>query len=270
MIRIVVVEDEILVKKGIILTTDWQKFECEVVGDASNGYEGIEVITKLHPDIVITDIKMPGLDGVKMIEELSGKVDTEYIIISGYNDFEYARQALKLGVKDYLMKPIDDNELDEAIKKACYNVQNKKQINKMKSRIDGDTDSKIMFFKEYFMDSKRTTGLTYVDLTIKYISDNYQNNINIKEIADKLFVSESHLSRLFKSEVGYTFVDYLTYYRIKKAIGYLRDPNIKIYKIAESIGYKDQRYFSVIFKKLVGVTPKEFKEQLNDSKKFTR
>lgn len=80
MIRIVIVEDEVLVKKGLILTTDWESFECEVVGDASNGYEGIEVITKLRPDIVITDIRMPGLDGVQMIEALSGKVDAEYII----------------------------------------------------------------------------------------------------------------------------------------------------------------------------------------------
>ena len=244
------------------MTTDWEKFKCEVVGDASNGYEGIEVITKLHPDIVITDIRMPGLDGVKMIETLSGRVDTEYIIISGYSDFEYARQALKLGVKDYLMKPIDDNELDEAIKKACNTVQIKKQISNMKSRMDDVTDSKIMLFKEYFMDSKPTTLWNYVEHTIKYISDNYQKNITIKEIADKLFVSESHLSRLFKSEAGYTFIDYLTYYRIKKAAGYLRDPNIKIYKIAEMIGYKDQRYFSVIFKKLVGFTPKEFRKQL--------
>lgn len=129
--------------------------------------------------------------------------------------------------------------------------------------MDDITDSKIMLFKEYFMDGMRTTRSYYVERTIKYISDNYQRNINLKEIADKLAISESHISRLFKSEVGYTFVDYLTYYRIKKAIGYLRDPNVKIYEIAEKIGYKDQRYFSVIFKKLVGVTPKEFKEQLN-------
>lgn len=262
MIRIVVVEDELLVKKGLIVTTDWERFDCEVVGDASNGYEGIEVIRKLHPDIVITDIRMPGLDGVQMIEALSGKVDAEYIIISGYSDFEYARQALKLGVKDYLMKPIDDNELEEALKKACNTVRSKKQISRMQSRMEDITDNKIMFFKEYFTDDTRTARSNYVEQTIKYISDNYHKNINIKDIADKLSVSESHLFRLFKAESGYTFVDYLTYYRIKKAIGFLRDPHVKIYNIAEKIGYRDQRYFSVIFKKLVGVTPKEFREQL--------
>jgi two-component system response regulator YesN len=260
MIRVVIVEDEILVKKGLLLTTDWESFECEVVGEASNGVEGIEVITKLQPNIVITDIRMPGMDGIQMIEALAGKVDAEYIIISGYSEFEYARQAVKHGVKDYLIKPINDDELYDAIRKACDAVRNKKKINKIESRIDDITDSKVMLFKEYLLDDTKTVKSNYIGKMLKYISDNYQKNINIKDVAESLSISESHISRLFKSEVGYTFIDYLTYYRIKKAIGYLRDPEVRIYEVAEKIGYKDQRYFSVIFKKLVGVTPKEFRE----------
>jgi len=267
MISIVVVEDEVLLKKGLILTTDWESLGCKVVGDASNGCEGIEVITKLKPDIVITDIRMPGLDGVQMIEALQDKVETEYIIISGYSEFEYARQALKLGVRDYLIKPINDDELIDAIKKACNTVRNKMQINKIQSRMDDIEDSRIMLFKEYFMNNFHTSQSSYVEYALKYISENYKNNINIKEIADKLSISESHIFRLFKSEVGYSFIDYLTYYRVKKAIELLKDPMVRIYEIAEKVGYKDQRYFSVIFKKLVGVTPKEFKEQLNVNKK---
>lgn len=267
MIRIVVVEDEILVKKGLILTTDWESFGCEVVGDASNGYEGLDIITKLQPDVVITDIRMPGLNGVQMIEALEGKVNAEYIIISGYAEFEYARQALKLGARDYLIKPINDDDLSNALNKACNTVKSKRQINKIQSRIDDIDDSRIMLFKEYFMNDNQTAKSKYVDFAIKYICENYQKNINIKEIADKLAVSESHIFRLFKSEVGYTFIDYLTYFRIKKAVSFLKDPTVRIYEIAEKVGYKDQRYFSVIFKRLVGVTPKEFKEQLNINKK---
>lgn len=266
MIRIVIVEDEMLVKKGLLLTTDWESFECEVVGEASNGCEGLEVIMKLRPDIVITDIRMPGLDGIQMIEALREKVDVEYIIISGYSEFEYARQAVKLGVKDYLIKPIDDDELADAIRNACKAVKNKIKISKIESKMEDMTDSKVMLFKEYFLDGTRTSNSNYIEKMIKYINDNYQKNINIKDVADNFSISESHISRLFKSEVGYTFVDYLTYYRIKKALGYLRDPEVKIYQVAEIVGYKDQRYFSVIFKKLVGVTPKEFREQLNTQK----
>jgi two-component system response regulator YesN len=263
MIRIVIVEDEALVKKGLRLTTDWQGFGCEVVGEASNGFEGIEVITRLKPDIVITDIRMPGLDGLQMIEALTGRADAEYIIISGYSEFEYARQAVRFGVKDYLIKPINDDELADAIQKACGAVRNKKKLIRIESGMEGIADSKVMLFKEYFSEGARTGRSYYVEKMIKYISDNYQKNINVRDVAESLSMSESHISRLFKSEVGHTFVDYLTYYRIKKAIGYLKDPDVKIYEIAEKIGYRDQRYFSVIFKKLVGVTPTEFREQLN-------
>jgi two-component system response regulator YesN len=260
MLRVVIVEDELLVKKGLLLTTDWEGFGCEVVGEASNGYEGIDAISRLRPDIVLTDIRMPGIDGIQMIEALKTQVDVEYIIITGYSEFEYARSAVRLGVKDYLIKPINDEELADAVRKACNAVRDKRKINKIERKIDDITDSKVMMFKEYLLDAPENGKPGYVDRMIKYICDNYQRNINIKDVSESLRISESHISRLFKSEVGYTFVDYLTYYRVKKAIQYLRDPDIRIYEVAERIGYKDQRYFSVIFKKLVGVTPTEFRE----------
>lgn len=262
MIRIVVVEDEILVKKGLILTTDWQKYGCEVVGEATNGLEGIDEITKVIPDIVITDVRMPGLDGISMIEQVKAKgLKPEFIIISGYSEFEYARQAVKLGVRDFLIKPIDDEDLEHALLNTCEAVRNKQKIDKIQNKIDDITDSRIMLFKEYMFDEEKEND--YVALALKHISINYQKDISVKSVADSLFISESYLSRLFKNKVGQTFGDYITYYRIKKACEFLKKPNGKIYEVANMIGYKDQRYFSVIFKKLVGVTPKEFREKLN-------
>ncbi len=263
MIKIVVVEDEVLVKKGLILTTDWQRYGCEVVGEASNGLEGIDVITKIKPDIVITDVRMPGLDGIKMIENVKGAgVKSEFIIISGYSEFEYARQAVKLGVRDFLVKPIDDEDLEHALQNTCKAVRDKQMINKIQNKMEDITDSRVMLFKEYMINPE-TGDDDYVARAVKHISLNYQRDITVKSVADSLFISESYLSRLFKMKVGQTFGDYLTYYRIKKACELLKDPNGKIYEIANIIGYKDQRYFSVIFKKLVGVTPKEFRDKLN-------
>ncbi len=263
MIKIVVVEDEILVKKGLILTTDWQKYDCEVVGEASNGIEGIEVITNIKPDIVITDVRMPGLDGIKMIEKIKELgLTSEFIIISGYSEFEYARQAVKLGVRDFLVKPIDDGDLDRALINICKVIQDKQTISKIQNKMDDITDSRVMLFKEYMI-NQDTNSSDYVARAVKAISLNYQQDITIKSVSDSLFISESYLSRLFKVKVGQTFGDYLTYYRIKKACELLKEPDGKIYEIANAIGYKDQRYFSVIFKKLVGVTPKEFKNKLN-------
>ena len=262
MIKIIVVEDEMLVKKGLILTTDWQKYDCEVVGEASNGLEGMDKIAKVKPDIVITDVRMPGLDGIGMIEQVKASgLKPEFIIISGYSEFEYARQAVKLGVRDFLIKPIDDEDLENALQSTCDAVRDKQRINKIQNKMDDITDSRVMLFKEYMIDERKEDD--YVARAVKHISLNYQRDITVKSVADSLFISESYLSRLFKITVGQTFGDYLTYYRIKKACDFLKEPNGKIYEVANLIGYKDQRYFSVIFKKLVGVTPKEFRDRLN-------
>lgn len=262
MIRIVVVEDETLVKNGLILTTDWQKFDCEVVGDAANGLDGIEMIGRMNPDIVITDIRMPGLDGIEMIEQLKKKnLKPEFIVISGYSEFEYARQAVKLGVRDFLVKPIEDEDLELALKNTCEAVRDKQRIHKIQNKMNDMTDSRVMLFKEYLLDDKKEDD--YVARAVKHINRNYQKDISVKSVADSLFISESYLSRLFKEQVGQTFGDYLTYYRIKKACELLKRQEGKIYEVAGLIGYRDQRYFSMIFKKLVGVTPKEFREKLN-------
>lgn len=147
MIRIVVVEDEILVKKGLILTTDWQKYDCEVVGEASNGIEGLEEINRMKPDIVITDVRMPGLDGIGMIEKAkAGGLKPEFIIISGYSEFEYARKAVKLGVRDFLVKPIEDEDLDLALQNTCAAVRDKQRINKIENRMNDISDSRVVFF----------------------------------------------------------------------------------------------------------------------------
>lgn len=262
MISVVVVEDEMLVKKGLILTTDWQKYNCEVVGEAANGLDGVREIEKMKPDIVITDVRMPGLDGIGMIEQVKEKgLKCEFIIISGYSEFEYARQAVKLGVRDFLIKPIDDEDLEHALMNTCEAVRDKQRIDKIENKMDNISESRVMLFKEYMLDEKKEDD--YVARAVKHISLNYEKDISVKSVADSLFISESYLSRLFKNKVGQTFGDYLTYYRIKKACELLKKPDGKIYEVASLIGYKDQRYFSVIFKKLVGVTPKEFREKLN-------
>lgn len=263
MVKIVVVEDEMLVKKGLILTTDWQKFNCEVVGEASNGMEGIEVIQNMNPDIVITDVRMPGLDGIKMIETLKDKgCKSEFIIISGYSEFEYARKAVKLGVRDFLVKPIDDEDLYNALYNTCQEVHNKKMLDKIQNKMDDITDSRVMLFKEYIIPEQEDSS-DYTAKAIKYIKHNYQNDITLKSASESLYISESYLSRVFKANVGQTFLDYLTYYRIKKACKLLQDTDVRIHKIAHMVGYKDQRYFSVIFKKMVGLSPKEFRKKLN-------
>ncbi|GKX28555.1 putative response regulatory protein [Vallitalea longa] len=257
MVKVVVVEDEILTRKGLVITTPWEELGCKVVGEASNGSEGIEMILRVKPHIVITDVRMPKMDGINMIKDLKNKIKAEYIIISGYDEFKYAQQAISLGVKEYLLKPVEDNELYDALEKIVNSVESKKEeYEKEYNAIDEFFD-----FQEY--QNNITEGKKrYVSKAIKCIRNDYFNDINIKEVADKLYITESYLSRLFKKETGYTFVDYLTRYRCKMAISLLQDEHIRIYQVAELVGFNDSRYFSSIFKKYVGITPTKLKEQL--------
>lgn len=253
MLKVVVVEDENLTRRGLIITTPWEEFGCKVVGEASNGLEGIDVIERVKPHIVITDVSMPKMNGIEMIKHLVNTIQAEYIIISGYDDFKYAQQAISLGVKEYLLKPVEDSELFKALTKTVKHIEEKKSFYEDETKgIDN-----ILDFQEYNISDLAEGKKKYVVEAIKCIVKDYYKEINIKEVAEKLYITESYLSRLFKKETGYTFVDYLTRYRIKKAIELLKDTTIKIYEVAELVGFKDSRYFSSIFKKYVGITPTE-------------
>ncbi|HHW31934.1 MAG TPA: response regulator [Clostridiaceae bacterium] len=259
MLKVIVVEDAYLLRKGLIFTIDWESMGCQVIGDVSNGIDGVDIILRLKPHIVITDIRLPGMNGLEMMKVVKDKSDAKFIIISGYSEFEYAQQAVKLGAIDYLIKPVDDRLLMDALQRACEAVRRDNLVNKLQTQFSNIEDSKLMLFKEY-MAIEPSTKSEYVNKTIKYIIENYSKDIRVKDIADSMQLSESHLSRIFKEETSYTIVDYITYYRIKKACSLLMDQSSKVYEVSEKVGYKDQRYFSVIFKQMVGITPTEFKE----------
>lgn len=262
MIKVVIVEDEIIIRRGLALTVPWDKFGCVVVGEARNGLQGKKMIDDLKPDIVITDVRMPKLDGINMIRQIveEGEVSCEFIIISGYSEFEYAQQAVKLGVRDYLLKPVDDKELENTIKNLTMLIREKKKDNALKNYILQMGEPKLGFFREYISDQKVGSKQQYVLDAIEYINKNYTKDINIKDVAEYLALSESYLSRLFKKETGYTFVEYLTNYRIKIAIELLKDHRNRVYEVAQKVGFNDSRYFSTIFKKYVGLRPTDIKE----------
>ena len=130
MYKVVVVEDEEIARKGIIFTINWDALNCMIAGEAANGEEGAEVIRRLSPDIIVTDLKMPRMDGVEMIAKLREQGNrAKFIILTAYGDFKYAQSAVKLGVSDYLLKPFLPKELlfrVQAILKRAYPEQERK------------------------------------------------------------------------------------------------------------------------------------------------
>lgn len=254
MIRVVVIEDEKLIRRGIIMTTNWQAFGCQVVGEASNAQDGLKLIEEKKPDIVLTDIQMRGMTGIEMIEAVKNREEIHFIIISGYSDFEYARSALRLGVTDYLLKPFKDEELEKVLEKITNNIREKKTYKE---------EFILDFFKEY-ESSENTKPNRYVTSCIKRIKSNYMNEITCLNVAEELGISESYLAKLFKRETGYTFVDYLTHYRVKMAIKIMKDEHPRIYELAYLVGYNDAHYFSATFKKVTGMSPSLYMDNVNE------
>ncbi|NLC65863.1 MAG: response regulator [Clostridium sp.] len=259
MIKVVVVEDEDLIRKGIVKTTLWSDLGCVVVGQARNGIEGINIIKEKSPNLVITDVRMPRMDGIEMIDYLKDEKDIQYIIISGYDDFKYAQKAIRLGVKDYLLKPVDDDEFHETIRLAVDVILEKqhRRENKTYKKIN-----KEVLRKRRYSLKKLSSKEKYYYQSLDYIKNNYKEDISIKTLSDFLYISESYLSRIIKEKTGLTFGEHLLEFRIKKSKDLLKSTDLKVYEIAYLVGYNDARYFSSAFKKETGRTPTEYRDSV--------
>ena len=253
MYKVVVVEDEEIVRKGIIFTINWEALNCMIAGESSNGEEGADVIRRLSPDIIVTDLKMPRMDGVEMIEMLRSEGNrAKFIILTAYGDFKYAQSAVKLGVSDYLLKPLKDGDLEQSVTRIISQLEEGDRIRK------GEEESTLIFR----FNADRKAKNKYVEQAIRHILEHYREDINISTVAEQLQISEGYLSRVFKKETDYTFNTYLSYYRMKVAMELLKEGKLKVYEVADAVGYSDTAYFSAQFKKLVGIAPSEYQERV--------
>ncbi|MCI6888251.1 MAG: response regulator [Lachnospiraceae bacterium] len=254
MYKVIVIEDETTVRRGIVLTTNWAALNCMVAGEAANGEEGIDLISRLAPDIVVTDVKMPRMDGVEMITKLrQAGCRSSFIILTAHSDFKYAQSALRLGVSDYLLKPLKDGDLEQAILTL---LQKKGEIPAAARQSHTDGEPAIFRFQP-----DAPAKNPYVEAAIQFIRNHYREDITISTVARDLEISEGYLSRMFKKETDYTFTNYLIYYRLRLAMTLLKDPRVKVYEAADQTGYSDTAYFSAQFKKIVGLSPSEYQNR---------
>ena len=257
MYKVLICEDEYLIRKGIIFSTDWEKNGCVVAGEADNGEDGIEKIKELKPDIVITDINMPIISGLAMIEATYEEFDYSVIILTGYNDFNYAQKAIRYGVSEYLLKPVEQDEMDKAIQHAIEQL-------KMRKHYQHQVESKEAIRSIQLLDVKVQLDSSddLVNRMVEYIQENYMNKITMKELSEVFSYSETLLNKRFKDGCGTTFNDYLNKVRIQKAIDAMQDESRYVYDIATDCGFKDYKYFTIVFKKYIGCSPKEFMKAL--------
>lgn len=417
-LSILVVDDEYLVRVGIRQTINWEAYNFQIIGEASNGEEGLAIAKAQKPDIVITDIRMPFMDGLEFMAKLrEAGLTSKIIVLSGYDEFDYARTALKFGASNYLLKPIENQQLIETVLQVGKAIREERaknmEYNRLKKelptlqkqflldllqgrlteeekinekinflRIPLDTQALIIvvlrvddvhlliqtrsakkltavmeeinrLFEQQVMGTEGYRGLlldteagelvailelpertadqvaklkevlkkfigflptqqefdltvsigisapfqgavgmhdgyqealtsantkfvpgtnsvTYIEdegvqdchsvvkAAVAYLKKNYRQNITVEMAARELLVSPSYLMHLFKEELGKTFVECLTEYRIEKAKELLKENKYRVYEVCTEVGYQDPKYFSQLFKKVTGLSPSDY------------
>lgn len=252
MLKVLVVDDELFVRRGIVMETDWAAMDCAVVAEAANGEEALEAVHKFQPDLIISDIRMPHMDGIELLKVLRQEGnEVRVIFLTAYSEFEYAKQALRYYAFDYLLKPFEDGELEECVLRAKREIEEQRDVRKQQEEQVVLSDS-----------GKPGDKSKYIKEALTYIAEHYgDSDISIGTISEAIGISEGHLSHLFKKETDYTVAAYITRYRMRAAMKLLEDCRNRVSEVAEKVGYRDITYFSSTFKKIVGMTPSEYQNR---------
>lgn len=251
MYRVMLVDDEPIIVEGLMRSVEWEKWNCRVVATANDGLEGKRLIEEERPDIVFLDICMPEMDGLRMIASIHSEFpNLEVCVLTGYRDFEYAREAIRLGVTRFLLKPSNMDEIEEAIEVMRANLQKKGNF--------GDSEP-----KDEAEESKESSSSSFiVKNALAYIEENYTQKLTLSEVAEKNYVSQWHLSKLLNRHTGQSFSDILNHVRIERAKELLKDPALRIGDISEQVGFLDMAHFSRVFKKQEGVSANEYRNRI--------
>lgn len=240
MLNLLIVDDEYYTCEGLKVAIDWQKYGVTQIDIARDGSEALEFIENHRVDILITDIRMKMLDGLDMIKILRERgFNGQIIVLSGYSYFEYAQKAIDYGIRRYLLKPIDFNELEETI-----------------SKISGE------LLKESGEKAIKIGKSTYmIKNVLDYVNEHFCEDIQLSAIAEKNYCDVTYLSKLFKEYVGINYSEYLTSKRMEKVEKLLLTTGESIEEIALAAGYNDMAHFRKIFKRYAGMSPGEFKKR---------
>lgn len=243
MYRVLLVDDENIIVEGLRRVIRWADYNCEVVGTACDSEEGTRLIRQLRPHILFTDIRMPGQDGLAMVAALRSEYpDMQVAILTGYREFAYAQEAIRLGVTRFLLKPSKMEEIKEALSVMVERLD-KQPMQEQQSQ----NDSASSFI---------------VNQALSFMEENYSQKLTLQTVADACYVSQWHLSKLLNRYAEKSFYDILNAIRIRRAKELLADPRLKIGEIGEMVGYMDTAHFARTFKKLEGMSANEFRNTI--------
>lgn len=247
--QILIAEDELPTRRGVLNALQqhsqgqWQLHAVE------NGLEALDYAKSRPVDLLITDIRMPGLTGIQLLERLKlEEISVVSILLTGYAEFEYARAALKFGAINYLLKPLDYESLLEAVQEAVAVIRHRQRV----LQPVGD-----WFGEEVLVAKVRNES---IQKALEYIKlELHRSTLSMKDVADYVHLNPSYTSVLFKEETKYTFSDFVNRSRLLRAKALLHQTDKKIYEIAEQVGFSSSKYFVQVFRDVEGMTPNQYR-----------
>lgn len=262
MITLMIADDEVMTRRGLEML-NWHDHGFQLVGIAANGIEARQLSLSQKPDLLLTDIRMPGLDGLALMDSLNQqRCAPKVIFITAYHQLDYALKAIQLGALGFVLKPTDPDEIMAACLKAKATIIEERQRQHTEEELRDQLEEYALTLQgKHTSHQESSSKHPVIQQMLQTMEKQYMKDITIEHIADKNHFNADYLSRLFKKETGDNFLNTLTRIRMQKAVELLANPHLEIYKIAEQVGIRDARYFGQVFKKRYGLTPNEFRKK---------
>lgn len=267
MLKLVIADNDAKMRSLLQTLVDWNAFEIEPVGIAANSYDALELVQDCQPDILITDIHMPDCNGLELFAQARTIApQLEAIIISGDASFEYAQSAIRLGVCDYLLKPVSQQQLTQSLERLSVRFKSRQRLG-----CKAESPSQAAYGKqEYGSPASKATdariaqqanfGSRPIRLAKEYVFEHYQQPISLEKVCEMVGFSVSYFSTMFKKETGENFIRFLSRTRIEHAKKLLVQTNLPVSEICTRVGYSDLKYFTQTFKRETSLTPGQYRK----------
>lgn len=247
MYKLIVADDERSVLDGIADTIPWEEYGICVAAKTEDGEQMVKAALEHQADLLLTDIRMPGMDGLTAIQCLKQKLpDLQCVVITAYQEFEYAKRAIELGVNSFVTKPVLKSEVIEQV----LNARDKRKS--------------VLEAKQALESVQKTLNpvlLTPIERSLHYMKEKIDTPFTMTDVAEFMNMNPSYFSRYFKEEMGISFIEYVKQIKVERAKVFLTTSNMRIYEISSTLGYSSVQYFSTLFKSITGVTPQEYKNR---------
>lgn len=241
MYSVVMIEDEYWTLRGLLEIFPWEKYDMAISKTFMDAQEALPFIVQQQPDIVITDIEMPGLTGIELIRKLcERKVRSRVVVLSAHSNFAYAQELIRLGLFEYALKPLSRESADMILKRL---------------KISLDQGTNVVTEMELH---EKVAGNSRFNKIACYVNEHYAEKLTLNELCQIYNISPDYCNKLFRSYYGDNFSGYLKKIRLEKACALLRQ-NASIPEVAAATGYNDYYYFIKVFKKQYGITPYQYK-----------